>query len=496
MRLTILLLAAVFLASACAVGPDYVRPDPPLPAGWQTDPAGFEVVAGAQVGRWWDAFGDPELSLLVERAVAANKDLVLATARVAEAQSLYKATRSAEFPSIDSDAGVDYERSSVNALFPGGNDATVWSVGVSASWEVDIFGRVRRAVESSDANFQATEEDRRGVLVAVIAQVASAYVDVRTVQRRLDVARQNLASQGKIVDLTKIRFEGGIASSLDVAQAESIYANTRTFIPPLEAELARQINRLSVLLGENPGPLASELTATAPIPAPPAEMTVSLPVDMVRQRPDVRASERQLAAQTAKIGVATADLYPRLTLLGTFGFDATDFKDLFQGPSRSYSVGPAVRWNVFDAGRIRALIGAEEARTVGALAVYEQTILQALEEVENALVTYARLREQREASIDAIRAATTALDLATALYKDGLADFQNVLDAQRTLLTYQDQLARVDGDSVQSLVQLYRALGGGWTALEPPAEDGSGENGGDDGNGNAPADEVGDAKQG
>ena len=221
-------------------------------------------------------------------------------------------------------------------------------------------------------------------------------------------------------------------------------------------------------------------------------MTVSLPVDMVRQRPDVRASERQLAAQTAKIGVATADLYPRLTLLGTFGFDATDFKDLFQGPSRSYSVGPAVRWNVFDAGRIRALIGAEEARTVGALAVYEQTILQALEEVENALVTYARLREQREASIDAIRAATTALDLATALYKDGLADFQNVLDAQRTLLTYQDQLARVDGDSVQSLVQLYRALGGGWTALEPPRENG-GEGGNDE---NAPADEVGDAKQG
>lgn len=491
MRLTILLLLAVaFLTNACAVGPDYVRPDPPLPSGWQTDPAGFAVVPGAPVGRWWDAFDDPELSSLVARATAANKDLVLATARVAEAQSLYRATRSAEFPSLDSGAGVDYERSSVNALFPGGSDATVWSVGVSASWEVDLFGRVRRSVESSEASFEATDEDRRAVLVAVIAEVAAAYVDVRTIQRRLDVARQNLASQGKIVDLTKIRFEGGIASSLDVAQAESIYANTRTFIPPLEAELARQMNRLSVLLGENPGPLSAEFVAAAPIPAPPAEMTVSLPVDMVRQRPDVRASERQLAAQTAKIGVATADLYPRLTLLGTFGFDATDFKDLFQGPSRSYSVGPAVRWNVFDAGRIRALIGAEEARTAGALAAYEQTILLALEEVENALVTYARLREQREASVEAIRAATVSLDLATALYKDGLADFQNVLDAQRTLLTYQDQLARVDGDSVQSLVQLYRALGGGWTALEPPADGGEQ----DDGTGNA--DEVGDANQG
>lgn len=489
MRLTILFLACAFLAGGCAVGPDYVRPDPPLPSGWQTDPAGFAVVPGAEVGRWWDAFGDPELSSLVERATAANKDLVLATARVAEAQSLYRATRSAEFPSIDSDAGVNYERSSVNALFPGGEDATVWSVGVSASWEVDLFGRVRRSVESSQASFEATDEDRRAVLVAVIAEVAAAYVDLRTIQRRLDVARQNLASQGKIVDLTRIRFEGGIASSLDVAQAESIYANTRTFIPPLEADLARQMNRLSVLLGENPGPLSSELVATAPIPTPPAEMTVSLPVDMVRQRPDVRAAERQLAAQTAKIGVATADLYPRLTLLGTFGFDATDFKDLFQGPSRSYSVGPAVRWNVFDAGRIRALIGAEQARTVGALAAYEQTILLSLEEVEDALVTYARLGDQREASVEAIRAATVSLDLATALYKDGLADFQNVLDAQRTLLAYQDQLARVDGQSVQSLVQLYRALGGGWSTFEPPAA-------GDGGDGNPNADEVGDAKQG
>lgn len=493
MRLTILLLAAAFLASACAVGPDYVRPDPPLPSGWQTDPPGFAVTPGAEVGRWWDAFDDAELSSLVERATAANKDLVLAAARVAEAQAQYRATRSAEFPSIDSDAGVDYERSSVNALFPGGEDATVWGLGVSASWEVDIFGRVRRSVESSEASFEATDEERRAVLVAVIAQVASAYVDLRTTQRRLDVARQNLASQGKIVELTRIRFEGGIASSLDVAQAESIYANTRTFIPPLEAAIARATNRLSVLLGENPGPLASELVTPAPIPEPPAAMTVALPVDMVRQRPDVRAAERQLAAQTARIGVATADLYPRLTLLGTFGFDATDFKDLFQGPSRSYSVGPAVRWNVFDAGRIRALISAEEARTTQALASYEQTILTSLEEVENALVTYARLRDQREASIDAIRAATTSLDLATALYKDGLADFQNVLDAQRTLLTYQDQLARVDGDSVQSLVQLYRALGGGWTAYEPPSPD---EGAPDAGDPRQNADEVGDAKQG
>ena len=490
MRLSILLLLLALVSAGCAVGPDYVRPDPPLPAGWQTDPPGVEIVAGTHPGRWWDAFADPELTSLVQRAVVANRDVAIAVARVAEAQSQYRATRSAQLPSIDSDAGVDYERSSVNALFPGGEDATVWGIGVSASWEVDLFGRVRRAVESSQASFEASEEDRRGVLVAVVAEVAAAYVELRTTQRRLEVARANLASQEKIVELTRIRFEGGIASALDVAQAESISANTRTVIPPLEAAIARQMNRLSVLLGENPGPLAGELVPATPIPAPPAAMTVALPADMVRQRPDVRAAERDLAAQTARIGVATGDLYPRLTLLGTFGFDATDFKDLFQGPSRSYSVGPALRWNVFDAGRIRALIGAEEARTAQALAAYEQTILLALEEIENALVTYGRLREQRAASIDAVRAASVSLDLATALYKDGLVDFQNVLDAQRTLLAFEDQLTRVDGDSVQTLVQLYRALGGGWTALEPAAEGAENERGTPD------PDEVGDAMHG
>ena len=476
-----LLPIACLLLSACAVGPDYVRPDPPLPASWQTEPAGFAGATAAPVGRWWDAFGDPELSSLVERATIANRDLAQAAGRVAEAQALYRATRSAQFPSLDSGADVAYQRSSVNALFPGGTDDTLYGIGVSASWEVDLFGRVRRSVESSDARFEGSVEDERDVLIAVIAEVAAAYFDVRTVQQRLAVARANLESQSRIVELTRIRFEGGIASSLDVAQAESIQASTRTVIPPLEAQLARQMNRLSVLLGENPGPLAGELTPPAPIPAPPAELTVLLPVDMVRQRPDIRFAERQLAAQTALIGVATADLYPRLTLLGTFGFDATDAAQLFQGSSRSYSVGPSLRWNVFDAGRIRALIGAEQARAMQALAFYEQTILLALEEVENALVTYARLQEERAASADAIAAATLSLELATALYKDGIVDFQNVLDAQRTLLVFEDQLARVDGASVQSLVQLYRALGGGWSALEPPIE---GEGASQNGNGN------------
>jgi len=471
-----LVLLACSLLPACAVGPDYVRPEPPLPGAWHTAAGAVQTAPGASVGRWWDAFGDPELSSLVARAAAANLDLREAVARVAEAQALYGAVASARFPSLDAEGDAFRQRQSVNALFPGGDEGSLYQIGVSASWEVDLFGRVRRSVEAADATVEASEDDRRAVLVAVLAEVARAYVDARTLQRRLAVARENLESQGQIVELTRIRFEGGIASSLDVAQAESVLAATRTAIPPFEAALAQQFNRLSVLLGQNPGGVATELAPPAPIPDPPAELTVALPADVVRQRPDVRRAERELAAQTARIGVAAADLYPRLTLLGTFGFDATQVADLFQGPSRSYSVGPSLRWNVFDAGRIRSLIRTEEARTAQALARYEQTILLAFEEVENALVAFARLRDEQQATGDAIRAATTSLDLSTALYKDGLVDFQNVLDAQRTVLQFQDQLARVDGGIVQSLVQLYRSLGGGWSALEPPVDDPEQEN--------------------
>jgi NodT family efflux transporter outer membrane factor (OMF) lipoprotein len=469
--LTLPTVIACTLFAACTVGPDYVRPEPPLPEGWQTPVADVTTVPGVDFGRWWEAFGDPELSGLVARAATANLDLAQAAGRVAEAQALYGATASAQFPSLDAESDVLRQRSSVNALFPGGSEDTLYQIGVSASWEVDLFGRVRRAVESAGASVEASDDDRRAVLVAVIAEVARAYVDARTLQRRLAVARDNLESQGQIVELTRIRFEGGIASSLDVAQAESVYASTRTVIPPFEATLAQQFNRLAVLLGENPGGVSAELAQPAPIPSPPAALTVALPADVVRQRPDVRQAERELAAQTAQIGVATADLYPRLTLLGSFGFDATQLADLFEGPSRSYSVGPSLRWNVFDAGRIRSPIGAEEARAAQALARYEQTILLAFEEVENALVAFARLRDEQAATADAIAAANLSLDLSTALYKDGLADFQNVLDAQRTVLQFEDQLARVDGALVQSLVQLYRALGGGWTAMEPAPEE-------------------------
>ena len=452
------------------MGPDYSRPQLDLPREWNVLPTGAEARSAA-IGAWWEGFGDATLSDLIRRAVEGNLDLKVATGRVAEARALYGVEASAQYPAIDADGQVTYVRASENGFLPGGDPDTLYSVGVSASWEVDLFGRVRRSVEAAGASAQASEEDRRDVLVSICAEVANAYVSVRTLQRRLAVARENLESQGRIVELTRVRREGGISSSLDVAQAESIYANTQTIIPPLEVLLERELNRLGVLLGEYPRALWAELSPAAPIPGLPATLAVNLPADLIRQRPDIRRAERDLAAQTALIGVAKGDLYPRLTLLGSFGFDATDASLLFNGASRSYSAGPSVRWDVFAGGRIRALIRAQEARTDQALARYEATVLGALEEVENALISFDHLRRERQAVTDAVRAATRSLDLSTTLYKDGVADFQNVLDAQRVVLQFQDALSVIEGAIVQSIVQVYRAAGGGWQVLEPSSRE-------------------------
>jgi NodT family efflux transporter outer membrane factor (OMF) lipoprotein len=437
-----------------------------MPGEWSELPPGTEA-RSAPIGAWWEEFGDATLSSLIRRAVEGNLDLKVATSRVAEARALYGVEASAQYPAIDADGFVSYQRPSENVTLPGGDAETLYSVGVSASWEVDLFGRVRRAVEAAGAGVEASEEDRRDVLVSISADVAGSYVSVRTLERRLAAARENLESQGRIVELTRVRREGGIASSLDVAQAESVHANTKTIIPPLEAFLERELNRLGVLLGEHPRALWEELSPPAPIPSLPATLLVSLPADLIRQRPDIRRAERDLALQTALIGVAKGDLYPRFTLLGSFGFDSTDPSLLLNASSQSYAAGPSVHWNVFAGGRIRALIKAQEARTDQALTRYEATVLNALEEVENALIAHDHLRTEREAMAEAVRAATRSLELSTALYKDGVADFQNVLDAQRVVLQFQDLLSVVEGATVQSLIQLYRALGGGWQVLEP-----------------------------
>ena len=468
------LLAAACASGACATaGPDYVRPESPMPGGAPAPDAWHaEAVAGLDTGearlqRWWEMFDDPTLVRLIDRARTANLDVRRAVARVRESRAAVAVVAGGRLPVIDAVPGVSVSRASPATLPPGFDSAVTASatVGAALSWEPDVFGRVSRGVEAAIADYDAAVEDVRDVLVSLSAEVALSYVDARTTQERLAVAHDNLRSQEESLRLTRDRFEAGLTSALDVAQAETNLYDTRSRIPPLERALASAFNRLAILLAEAPGALAGELRDGGPIPAPRATGAVGIPADIVRQRPDVRRAERRLAAQTARIGVAAADLYPRFSLGGAFSFDVGNVGDR---AGFGWNVLPGLRWNLFDRDRIHRRIDVEEERAAQALADYERTMLAALEDVENAMVAYGREQERRVRLQEAVAAAQRAVDLVRTQYVAGLTDFQNVLDSQRSLFNLGDQLADANGAVVGHLVTLYRALGGGWDVTDPP----------------------------
>jgi NodT family efflux transporter outer membrane factor (OMF) lipoprotein len=382
--------------------------------------------------------------------------------------------------SADANRSLPSENGTLGDFAPeeGFEAENLFSAGVGASWELDVFGRIRRQVEAADAATQASVEAYRDVLVSLYAETALAYVNVRASQERLRIAHTNVETQEDTLQLTKDRFDSGLVSALDVAQAESNLANTYSLIPVIERDLNEALNRLAVLLGENPGALHAELDQEVPIPHEPEAVTIGLPTELLRQRPDVRRAERLLAAQTAQIGVATADLYPTFSLAGFLGLEALSAGDLASGDSVTWNIGLPIRWNLFSGGRIRSGIRAEEARTNQLLAGYELTVLNALEETENAMVAYVKEVQRRERLAQAVDATQRSLDLVMTQYTAGLTDFQNVLDTQRTLLLREDDLAVAEGAVIGNLVRLYRALGGGWdpdTARSPAvpiAEDG------------------------
>jgi NodT family efflux transporter outer membrane factor (OMF) lipoprotein len=338
-----------------------------------------------------------------------------------------------------------------------------WIFGLDLSWEIDLFGRIRRTVEASDAQLQASVEDYRDVLVTLYAEVGSAYVDARTFQTRLDFATRNVEAQRYSLELTRDRFSAGLTSALDVAQAEQNLAQTESTIPSLTIGLEASLNRLAVLLGEAPGELHDELEAYAGLPQPDDKVAYGIPADLLRRRPDIRQAERLLASQTARIGIATADLYPTLSLGGSVGLEALDFEDLGDGSSLFWSIVPQISWPIFTGGKIRNQIRAEEARADQALAAYEQTVLLALEEVQNSLVAYGQEKLRRDRLLEAVQASQRAVDLVETQYVSGLTNFQNFLDAQRSLFRQQDELAESAGEVVNNLITLNKALGGGWS---------------------------------
>jgi outer membrane protein, multidrug efflux system len=455
------------LLAGCAVGPDYMPPKAETPEGWHNPPDPALVPEAAAIREWWTVFNDPLLTQLVKDAIEDNRDLKVAVARVKEARAQLGVAVGEWFPQADAYGDVERSRKSDNALMAVGTNTT-YSLGIASNWEIDVFGRISRSVESATAHYEASEEDRNDVLVSLCAEVARTYLAVRTLQTRLEASRGNIESQKQVVQLTQTRFKFGLATDLDVAQAQQVLATSESELPSLRKGITEAINTLAVLLGRPPGALTETLSAPAPIPMLPDQVAVGVPADLLRRRPDVRRVERELAAQTARIGVATADLYPQFTLSGSFGWAALASGDVFLKGSREWDLFPGVRWNVFDAGRIRNQIKVEDARTEQALLGYEQTILVALKEVENALNAYAEERLRVQSLEDAVTAAQRALYLATALYKEGLVDFQNVLDAQRSLFVLENLLAEGRGATAADLVDLYRALGGGWEEVPSP----------------------------
>jgi NodT family efflux transporter outer membrane factor (OMF) lipoprotein len=466
---------AIGLAAGCAVGPDYHPPRTRAPANWSEAQLGGTTNSAVQIVEWWKTFNDPELNSLVARAVAANNDLRVAEGRFHEARALRAGALFDLGPKIDSSAGYTDVRQSRNSLpfntsGPLGStiasnylfQTDLYDAHFDASWEIDVFGGKRRALQEANALLASVEEDRRDVLVSVLAEVARNYVDVRDFQQRLAIANKNITAQQAAVDIARARFQAGLASELDAKEAEGLLATTRSQVPTLEESLQQAVHRLGVLIGQEPGALLGELSATAPIPTPPPEVPVGLPSDLLRRRPDVRRAERQLAAATANIGVQTAELFPKFSLTGVAGFQSFSAGDWFTGGSKYWSAGPAVTWRILDLGHVRSQIQTANAQAQQSLAIYDKTVLTSLEDVENALVAYAKAQVRRRALQDAVNASRSAVEIPSELYKNGLTSFLNVVDAERSLYQAEDELVQSERTVTVNLVTLYKALGGGW----------------------------------
>ena len=465
----------IFLSGCAAVGPDYQRAEVAAPAAWSEAADGTATSAPAVA--WWKGFGDAELDSLVARALRANPDLRIAQATVREARARYGVAEAALGPTVDGRGSYTREQASrhqpvlgslpIPAGVPFENN--VYQAGFDASWEIDVFGGQRREREAAGAEVGAAEAGAHAAQVTLLGEVARGYLDVRAGQRRLAIAAAAISTQEQALAISRERVANGLTSDLDVAQAATLVASTRALVPALDAAVHVAIHRLGVLLGEQPGALLAELATPAALPAAPPLVPVGLPSQLLQRRPDVQQAERRLAAASARIGVARADLFPRFFLTGGAGFESIGTDDLFTSGSSVWSIGPSIRWRIFDSGRVRANIRVQDARLEQAQAAYEQAILGAFEDVENALVAYAREQERRRLLADAAGTSRAALDLANQLYANGLKDFLSVLDAERTLHQAEDQLVQSEHAVAADVVALAKALGGGWEpAAAPP----------------------------
>ncbi len=476
---------SAWAVGGCTVGPRFVPPQPNVPAQWSQaardhGAQGLSRVSAQtpQLVAWWTSFKDPTLVSLIERSVTENLDVREAVLRIEEARAQRAVTAAGLWPNLSANAGFERQRLSVNtpngAIFgigakipglPPGifvNPYDQYQLGLSASWELDLFGRVRRSVEAADANTLATVENEHGVVLSLVSEVAQTYIDLRGAQLRHVIVEESLTTQRDVLELTRQRWNAGQTTDLDVENAATEVSASEAQLPPLDREITEDINQLSELMNREPGALRGELAEPRPVPPVPPLVPIGLPAELARRRPDIRQAEANLHAATAQVGVAVADLFPRLTLGATGGFQSTGMSQLFEAASRFTSIGPTLDLPVFDASARRATIHLRDVQAQEAGIEYARTVLGALYEAENALAAYGSDQTRSDSLTAGVASSRTALELARDRYESGVTSFLEVLDAERTLQQQELALAEATTAVSSDLVALYKALGGGW----------------------------------
>ncbi len=472
-------LAAALLLGGCAmVGPDFIKPEAPVETEWLEADAPEIKTEASDYKDWWQVFNDPVLNSLVEYAYQQNLPLQIAGIRIFQARAQLGVVVGNLYPQLQQGrGGADYNQISENSPNTLGADDSFWqyNAGFDAAWELDVWGKFRRAVESGVANLETSIASYDDVLVSLNAEVARTYIFLRTFEERLEIARQNVKIQQRSLQIAEIRFKAGAVTELDVSQAKSLLKNTEASIPRFAAGIRQAKNALAVLLGKLPGEIDDMLSGAKLIPQAPPEVVVDIPAELLRRRPDIQVAEYQVATQTPLIGVSKAELYPAFQLFGSIGFatssskntksggrSGSGFSDLFESDSFEFFGGPSFNWNLFNYGRIKNRVRTEDALLQQLIVNYEDTVIRAHQEVEDSLVGFLRKQEEAQFLLDSVEASQRSVDLSMLQYTEGLVDYQRVLDTQRFLTDQQDVWTTTRSDVVLNLVSLYKALGGGW----------------------------------
>lgn len=454
----------------CVMGPDFKTPETPLAAHWANTPSqsGHSGTAESPVDlRWWDSFGDAQLSALVREAQTRNFDLQMAASRLEQSRAMRRQVAADTLPAVDGSAGYSRSRNSQRGLNdPSGKEGkqafNLWNGGFGISWEADLWGRVKRSVEVADASVHMAEEDRHAVQLLVIVQTAQDYIELRSTQQGLAVVEQNLHIAQRSLELTRLQLKEGVATDLEVSEAAAQVAEIQARLAPLQQHSAQLINALSLLLAREPRALQAQLSTPANVPSYTATVPIGLPSELAERRPDIRRAQAQLHAATAAIGVAEADFYPRITLSGNMGFQALQLSDLGSWGSRSFAFGPGLSVPLFEGGRLKGALQLQEGRQQEAGIGFQKTVLRAWHEVDDALVAYQANQRRRDSLLQAVAHNQRALDSVHQQYTQGTVDFLNVLTVQNALLANQAALVDSTAQVSLSLVDLYGALGGGW----------------------------------